>query len=187
MSNDLNENKYPKLALPIGRIKVPKFLYIILIVLGILVLTVGGLRVFLIISDVTKSSTANQALVNDFSSTYSNIKDTELPIGTNILLNPMLKNWSVRVIGVVISKNNDSFILENKKDGYKNINIEIKKCPDREDIIFKIVRNINGTKQSNDTNLDQLSVGSTMNGVGSIINSQNGDWIVCGTYFIINE
>lgn len=47
MSNDLSENRHPKLALPIGRVRVPKFLYIILAILGVLVLFVGGLNIYI--------------------------------------------------------------------------------------------------------------------------------------------
>ncbi len=47
MSNDLIENRHPRLALPIGRIRVPKFLYITLAILGILVLVVGGLNIYI--------------------------------------------------------------------------------------------------------------------------------------------
>jgi len=47
MSNDLSENRHPKLALPIGRIKVPKFLYIVLAVLLVLVLVVSGLNLYI--------------------------------------------------------------------------------------------------------------------------------------------
>lgn len=53
MSNDLIENGHPKLALPIGRVRVPKFLYIILAVLGVLILVIGGLNLY-----ITKPKTA---------------------------------------------------------------------------------------------------------------------------------
>ena len=47
MTDDLSKNSYPKLALPIGKIKIPKFLYFILIGLIILILVVGGLYFYL--------------------------------------------------------------------------------------------------------------------------------------------
>jgi len=47
MANDLNKKKYQRLALPVGKIKVPKFLYIFLIVLIILILVFGGLYFYL--------------------------------------------------------------------------------------------------------------------------------------------
>jgi len=52
MLNDLSENRRLKLALPIGRIRVPKFLYVILAILGVLILVAGGLNIY-----ITKSKT----------------------------------------------------------------------------------------------------------------------------------
>jgi len=42
MVDDLSGNIKPELALPMGKFSVPKFLYFILIILGILILVVGG-------------------------------------------------------------------------------------------------------------------------------------------------
>ena len=47
MADNLSEKKYLRLALPVGKIKIPKFLYIILIGLIILILVVGGLYFYL--------------------------------------------------------------------------------------------------------------------------------------------
>ncbi|MDD2225229.1 MAG: hypothetical protein PHP97_03630 [Candidatus Shapirobacteria bacterium] len=41
MADNLSEKKYQRLTLPMGKIKIPKFLYIILIILGVLILVVG--------------------------------------------------------------------------------------------------------------------------------------------------
>lgn len=123
--------------------------------------------------------------VFDFSSTYSGINDTDLPIGTDILLNPILKDWSVRVTGVVVEKSNDSFVLENKVKGIENTKIEIKKCQDGQDIVFKIYEE--ATRQSRNVMFEQINVGTTMNGIGEIVQLPDGSWSVCGTHFIINK
>ena len=47
MTDDLSKNNSSELALPMGKIRVPKFLYIILIVLGVLVLIVSGFNFYL--------------------------------------------------------------------------------------------------------------------------------------------
>ncbi|MFA6185249.1 MAG: hypothetical protein WCT51_00010 [Candidatus Shapirobacteria bacterium] len=55
MTDDLSKNSCSKLALPIGRIKVLKFLYFILIVLGVLVLIIGGTYLY-VKKDINKTS-----------------------------------------------------------------------------------------------------------------------------------
>lgn len=139
---------------------------------------------------VISSSSGGMPIVNntsmvDFSSTYLEVNDIELPIGTDILLNPILKDWTVRVIGVVVEKNNDSFVLENKVKGGENTKIEIKKCQDGQDIVFKIYEET--TRQSRNVMFEQINVGTTMNGIGEIVQLPNGDWSVCGTHFIISK
>ncbi|MDD3123930.1 MAG: hypothetical protein PHC62_10570 [Candidatus Izemoplasmatales bacterium] len=47
MVDNSNERKYPRLALPVGKIKIPKFLYVSLIILAILVFLVSGLYFYL--------------------------------------------------------------------------------------------------------------------------------------------
>lgn len=47
MADNFSVKKYPRLALPIGKIKIPKFLYISLIILIVLTLVVGGLYFYL--------------------------------------------------------------------------------------------------------------------------------------------
>jgi len=47
MAYVFDEKKYPRLALPIGKVKVPRFLYISLIVLIVLILVVGGVYFYL--------------------------------------------------------------------------------------------------------------------------------------------
>lgn len=47
MADNLSEKKYPRLALPIGRIKILKFLYISLIISIVLILVVGGTYFYL--------------------------------------------------------------------------------------------------------------------------------------------
>ena len=47
MADNLSEKKYPRLALPVGKIKIPKFLYISLIILIALILVVGGMYFYL--------------------------------------------------------------------------------------------------------------------------------------------
>ena len=56
----------PKLSLPVGKIKTPKFLYIILIILGVLVLIVGGLSLYLKnIKKSTEKSTKNVEVIDN--------------------------------------------------------------------------------------------------------------------------
>ena len=57
MLDNLSEKKYPRLALPVGKIKVPQFLYIFLIVLIIFILVVGGMNFYL--ENSKKSRTNN--------------------------------------------------------------------------------------------------------------------------------
>ena len=62
MPDDLIENNYSKLSLPVGRVKTSKFLYIILIILGVLVLIVGGLNLYL--KNNSKKITENKIISN---------------------------------------------------------------------------------------------------------------------------
>ena len=187
MTDDLSKNSRLRLALPMGRVRLPKFLYIILFVLGILVLIVNGLNFYL--KNLKKPDINNVLIINrdsidNFSSTYSEVQDDELPIKKDFLLNPMLSDWSVLLEGVIVNKSEDSFTLENKIEGYKDTSIEIKKCPDSEDILFKIFKE---GLQVGSMNLVQLGVGLSVNGSGRIFESQDGNWGVCGNNFIINE
>lgn len=66
MSGDLCESNYPKLALPVGRIKVPKFLYIILFVLIILIFIVVVLNLYLEKSKkITERKVINNKISNE--------------------------------------------------------------------------------------------------------------------------
>jgi len=92
MTDDLSKNSYPKLALPIGKIKIPKFLYIILIGLIILILVVGGLYFYLenskkIINQTNESVYETNASKAGGSNTLSLIKDTSE-------ISNQLINWS---------------------------------------------------------------------------------------------
>lgn len=184
MVNELSENKYPQCSLPSRKVKVSFYLYVTLTILVILIIMTVGLNVYLITSKTSKLQTVSRDPTTDFSSTYLNIRDAELPIGTDILLNPMLKDWSVRVTGVVVKKNIDSFVLENIKNGYIDKNIEIKKCPDGKDVIFKIFKD---GKLVKNVDWDQLNVGMVLNGIGRIIQTSDGGWSVCAKNFIIDE
>lgn len=184
MLNDLSENEYPQCRLSLRKVKTPFYLYIVLTTLVVLIFIVFRINVYLNTPRINKASTVNQAQVTDFSSTYSNIKDIELPIGTDILLNPMLKDWSVRVTGVVVKKSDDSFVLENVKNGYIDKNIEIKKCPNGKDITFKIFKD---GKLVKSVDWDHLEIGTQLNGLGKIVQTLNGDWSICAKNFIIDE
>lgn len=62
MENNLNQNNCSKLALPMGSVRVPKFLYIILIILGFLVLIVGGMYFYF---ENSKKSKASKMQITD--------------------------------------------------------------------------------------------------------------------------
>lgn len=64
MADNLSKNSYSKLALPMGSIRVSKFLYIILIILGVLVLIAGGLTFYLENSKKTKTNQIVNKLSN---------------------------------------------------------------------------------------------------------------------------
>jgi len=67
MVDNLSEKKYQRLALPVGKIKIPKFLYFILIVLVILILVIGGSYFYLKNNSkktATKSTKSSEVLNN---------------------------------------------------------------------------------------------------------------------------
>jgi len=63
MVNDLNKERYSKFALPLGKIKVPKYLYIFLIVLIILILIISGFYFYL--KNNPKKTTTNKSVIKN--------------------------------------------------------------------------------------------------------------------------
>ena len=98
MTDDLSKINYPKLALPIGRIRLPKFLYIILFVLGILVLIVSGLNFYL--KNLKEISTNKTSKISDDTIDSSFLKASETTLK---LINKQKNDNGIYNTGVMCS------------------------------------------------------------------------------------
>jgi hypothetical protein len=101
MADNFSEKKYPRLALPTGKIRIPKFLYISLIVLVVLILIVGGLYFYLknsksIINNVFKGMGNNIGKTGSsivYTATSSSMSTKQTIKSSNLEIAKETVNW----------------------------------------------------------------------------------------------